>query len=82
MLRGRIETLLAAGERAGTFLERPAARLLDGPHAHEDLSGRVVSAGLSVDETAEALGISPARVKRDWATARLWLYEELQTADE
>jgi RNA polymerase sigma factor (TIGR02999 family) len=37
-------------------------------------------AGLSVDETAEALGISPATVKRDWATAKLWLYNELKTA--
>ena len=36
-------------------------------------------AGLSVDETAEALGISPATVKRDWATAKLWLYNELRT---
>jgi RNA polymerase sigma factor (TIGR02999 family) len=34
-------------------------------------------AGLSVQETAEALGISPATVKRDWATAKLWLYNEL-----
>ncbi len=34
-------------------------------------------AGLSVDETAEALGISAATVKRDWATAKLWLYREL-----
>lgn len=33
--------------------------------------------GLSVRETAEALGISPATVKRDWATAKLWLYNEL-----
>jgi RNA polymerase sigma-70 factor, ECF subfamily len=36
-------------------------------------------AGLSVKETAEALGISPATVKRDWATAKLWLYNELRT---
>lgn len=36
-------------------------------------------AGLSVEETGEALGISPATVKRDWATARLWLYNELST---
>jgi RNA polymerase sigma factor (TIGR02999 family) len=35
-------------------------------------------AGLSVDETAEALAISPATVKRDWATAKLWLYNELR----
>ena len=36
-------------------------------------------AGLSVEETAEALGISPATVKRDWATAKLWLYNELRS---
>ena len=30
-------------------------------------------------ETAEALGISSATVKRDWATAKLWLYNELLT---
>ena len=45
--------------------------------------GRVVElrffAGLSVKETAEALGVSAATVKRDWATARLWLYNELTT---
>ena len=45
--------------------------------------GRVVElrffGGLSVEETAEALGISPATVKRDWATAKLWLYNELRT---
>ena len=33
--------------------------------------------GLSVEETAEALHISPATVKRDWATAKVWLYNEL-----
>jgi len=33
--------------------------------------------GLSVPETAEALNISPATVKREWATARLWLYREM-----
>jgi RNA polymerase sigma factor (TIGR02999 family) len=34
--------------------------------------------GLSVQETAEALGISPATVKREWATARAWLLHELR----
>jgi RNA polymerase sigma factor (TIGR02999 family) len=33
--------------------------------------------GLSIEETAEALGISPATVKRDWATAKAWLLREL-----
>jgi RNA polymerase sigma factor (TIGR02999 family) len=33
--------------------------------------------GLSVEETAEALGTSPATVKRDWTMARAWLNREL-----
>jgi RNA polymerase sigma factor (TIGR02999 family) len=33
--------------------------------------------GLTVEETAAALGISPATVKRDWSVARAWLYREL-----
>jgi RNA polymerase sigma factor (TIGR02999 family) len=33
--------------------------------------------GLSVAEAAEALGISPRTVKRDWAVAKGWLYAEL-----
>ena len=33
--------------------------------------------GLSIEETAEALSISPATVKRDWATGRAWLYREM-----
>jgi RNA polymerase sigma factor (TIGR02999 family) len=33
--------------------------------------------GLNIEETAEALGISPATVKREWAVARAWLRREL-----
>lgn len=33
--------------------------------------------GLSIEDTAEVLGISPSTVKRDWVTARAWLYREL-----
>ena len=33
--------------------------------------------GLSVEETAEALKISPATVMRDWTTAKAWLYRDL-----
>jgi RNA polymerase sigma-70 factor, ECF subfamily len=33
--------------------------------------------GLSIEETAEALGISPATVKRDWTVARTWLHRRL-----
>jgi RNA polymerase sigma factor (TIGR02999 family) len=34
-------------------------------------------AGLSIEETAEALALSPATVKRRWALARAWLFREL-----
>jgi len=33
--------------------------------------------GLSVDETAEVLKVSPITVMRDWTTARAWLYREM-----
>jgi RNA polymerase sigma-70 factor, ECF subfamily len=34
--------------------------------------------GLSVEETAEVLGISPVTVKRDWIVAKSWLYRHLR----
>jgi len=34
-------------------------------------------AGLTIEDTSEVLGISPATVKRDWVTARAWLFREL-----
>jgi len=36
--------------------------------------------GLSIEETAEVLGISTATVKRRWATARAWLKREMRGA--
>jgi RNA polymerase sigma-70 factor, ECF subfamily len=47
--------------------------------------GRIVElryfGGLSVEETAEFLGISPKTVKRDWSVAKAWLYGELRRAN-
>lgn len=34
-------------------------------------------AGLTIEETAEVLKISPATVKREWAIARMWLYTKI-----
>jgi RNA polymerase sigma factor (TIGR02999 family) len=34
--------------------------------------------GLSIEETSMVLGISPATVKREWATARAWLLREMK----
>lgn len=39
-------------------------------------------AGLSVDESAKALGVSPRTVKRSWAFARAWLGRELNPEGE
>ena len=48
----------------------------------DEQQGRVVElryfGGLSVEETAEVLGISPATVKREWSTARLWLMQQME----
>ncbi len=48
---------------------------------HDARKAKVVSlryfAGLSVEETAEVLELSPATVKNDWAFARAWLHREL-----
>lgn len=35
---------------------------------------------LSIEETAEVLGISPATVKRDWAVAKAWLFRQMSSA--
>jgi RNA polymerase sigma factor (TIGR02999 family) len=37
-----------------------------------------VFAGCTVEETAEALGVSPSTVKREWRTAQVWLRSELE----
>ena len=65
----RVEALVALDE-ALTRLE-----------ARNPRQSRVVEcrcfAGMSVEETAAALGTSPATVKRDWAFSRAWLNREL-----
>jgi RNA polymerase sigma factor (sigma-70 family) len=34
--------------------------------------------GLTVEEVAKLLGISPTSVRREWASAKAWLYGELK----
>jgi DNA-directed RNA polymerase specialized sigma24 family protein len=38
--------------------------------------------GLTVEETAEAVGSSPATVKRQWAMARAWLKRAMESASD
>ena len=51
---------------------------------HDPRQSRIVECrffgGMTIDDTAEALGVSPATVKRGWAMAQAWLYRDLQQA--
>jgi RNA polymerase sigma factor (TIGR02999 family) len=53
--------------------------------AFDERKSRVVElrffGGLTVDETAEALRVSPITVVRDWTLARAWLAREMRGAD-
>ena len=83
---GRPDLTLVDGVVAGD--ERQPVDFIDLNRALTKLEGlderqcRIVEcrffAGLSVGDTAEALGVSPATVKREWATARAWLNRELR----
>lgn len=37
--------------------------------------------GLSIEDASHQLGISPATVKREWATARTWLYQQMSQGE-
>ena len=54
---------------------------LNGLSALDPQQGRIVElrffGGLSIEETAAVLKISPATVKRDWLMAKVWLYQNL-----
>jgi RNA polymerase sigma-70 factor (ECF subfamily) len=73
------ETAIVAGER-----DKDLMALDDAMVALARLDPRKVQVvelrffgGLSVEETAEVLKVSPVTVMRDWTTAKAWLYREL-----
>jgi RNA polymerase sigma factor (TIGR02999 family) len=75
-----IEEVAAPGVTADIdllALEKALGRLGD----FDPQQGRVVElryfGGLTIEETAEVIGISPATVKREWMMARAWLRREL-----
>jgi RNA polymerase sigma factor (TIGR02999 family) len=57
-------------------------RALEQLHQHSQRQSQIVECrffgGMSIEETAVALGISPATVKRDWSMAQAWLHREIQ----
>ncbi|MEK7405299.1 MAG: ECF-type sigma factor [Acidobacteriota bacterium] len=76
------ETAVALRERSSDLVavDEALTRLTE----MDPRRGRVVElrffGGLTVDETAEFMGISPETVKRDWRVAKLWLMKELAQA--
>ena len=80
------DRLVSLDEGMDAAVERPAEitridEALEMLAAIEPRQARIVElrffGGLTIEETAEVLGISPATVKREWATARAWLHSEL-----
>lgn len=73
------EVLLGAQARGIDLLALDEA--LESLSKFDGRKGRMVElryfGGLSVEETAEVLGISPETVKRDWKMAKTWLFGEL-----
>ena len=71
---------LLADEQAAELLDLNAA--LDRLAILDERQARIVECryfgGLSIKETAETLDISTATVKREWRTARAWLYSSLK----
>jgi RNA polymerase sigma factor (TIGR02999 family) len=71
----------AAGPLPGTEGLLDLDRALNNLQARHERLARVVEcryfAGLSEEETAEALGVSLRTAQRDWLRARAWLQEEL-----
>jgi RNA polymerase sigma-70 factor (ECF subfamily) len=73
------DALALVKERAEDLLALDEA--LERLNAMNERHARIVECrfygGMSVEETAEALGVSPATIKRDWSAARAWLNREL-----
>jgi RNA polymerase sigma factor (TIGR02999 family) len=75
------DALAVVHERADELIELEEA--LTRLQALNERQARIVECrffgGMSVEETADALDISPATVKREWTVARAWLNRELQS---
>jgi len=78
------EALVASPERGANFVAVDDA--LNALAAFDARKSRVVElrffGGLSVDETAEVLKVSPETVMRDWKLARVWLLRALSRDEQ
>lgn len=77
------EALVFSPEKSHELMKLDEA--LDRLTAIDPRQGKIVElrffGGLTVEETAEVLGISPKTVKRDWSVAKAWLHGELRRTD-
>jgi RNA polymerase sigma factor (TIGR02999 family) len=77
------QAAVISGEKSDELLALDEA--LDRLTAQDERKGRVVElrhfGGLSVEETAEVLKVSPVTVLRDWKYAKAWLARELKDAE-
>jgi len=71
----------------GVFVEEllTIEKLLTLLESHNERQSRIVECrifgGMSIEETANALAVSPSTVKREWALLSAWLYREIKTLD-
>lgn len=76
------ERLLVGGDEGAAVDLVALDRALNGLAELDAQQARIVElrffGGLSVEETADALSISPATVKRDWTVAKAWLLRAIQ----
>ncbi len=73
------EAFVFAAERSGDLIALDAAlqRLAEIDARQSRIVELRFFAGLSVEETADVMGIAPRTVKRDWKVAKAWLHGEL-----
>ncbi len=79
-------------DEAAVFSPQPSEEILRFDESLERLTeldprqGKIVElrffGGLSIEETAHLLGISPRTVKREWSVAKAWLHRDLKCSHE
>jgi RNA polymerase sigma-70 factor (ECF subfamily) len=78
------EALVPSPERSVDFVALDSA--LSSLAAFDPRQAKLVElrffGGLSVEEAAEVLGVSPRTVKREWAVAKVWLLREMRHGEE
>ena len=67
-LKRDVESLLSQYDSAGELLDQQKARMVELRYF----------GGLSIEETADVLGVTPTTIKRHWRFAKAWLYGEMQ----